>query len=81
MDHHDIPEEERDLVSDQELAIGLTELHLEGLIEFRGDGEFLPTGKGIDYAYDLFDQHSPKEKLALTILIDTIRKVVETEGE
>ena len=75
------PDEGRELISDQEAAVGLSELHIEGLIRFREEDDVQLTDKGIDFAWDLFHGHSPKEMLALTLLWDSIGQIVEAERE
>jgi len=70
-----------ELLTDQQAAVGLSELYVEGLIEFQGEDEVRLTDKGIDYAWALFHTHSPKEMLALTLLHDRITEVVDTTNE
>jgi len=77
----DLPDKDKELDDDREVAVGISELLVEGLIEFQGDAEFKLTGKGIDYAYHLFHKLSPKDQLALTLLIETIKEISETEGD
>lgn len=59
---------EDELLTDQQTAVGLSELHLSGLIFFRGDEGVHLTDEGIDYAWQLFHSHSPKEMVALSLL-------------
>ncbi len=59
---------EDELLTDQQTAVGLSELHLSGLISFRGDDELRLTDEGIEYAWQLFHNHTPKEMVALSLL-------------
>jgi len=81
VEQRDLPDKDKELDDDREVAVGISELLVEGLIEFQGDAEFKLTGKGIDYAYHLFHELSPKDQLALTLLIETIKEISETEGD
>ena len=81
MGSSEMQDSNRELISDQEAAVGLSELHIEGLIQFREEDDVQLTDKGIDYAWDLFHEHSPKEMLALTLLWDRIGRIVEVERD
>ena len=70
-----------DLLNDQETAVALSELLLEGLIEFRGEDEVQLTNKGIDYAWDLYHRHTPKEMFALTLFHSRLDEVVREKLE
>lgn len=70
-----------ELIADQDVAVGLSELYLEGLIEFMGDDALRLTDKGIDYAWKLFHQHTPKEMMTLMIFCEIVDDVVEQEME
>jgi len=74
-----MPDKERELISDKEIAVGLAELHVEELIRFRGDDEVDLTRKGIDYAWTIFHNHSPKEMVALYLVLHKIIEVVDRE--
>ncbi len=68
-----------ELLTDQQTAVGLTELVMEGLIRFRSDDEILLTDEGIDYAWALFHSHTPKEMVALSILLECLAWIEEHE--
>ncbi len=65
-----------ELMTDQQTAVGLAELELEGLINYRGEDAVELSNKGIDYAWALFHKHTPKDRLALTLLLERIRVAV-----
>ena len=81
MEQRDIPDKDEELLDDRGVAVGISELLVGGLIEFQGDDEFRLTGKGIDYAYHLFHKLSPKDRIVLTLLIETCKEISETEGD
>jgi len=72
-------ETEKEFLSNKEVLLALSECELEGLIQWRGDEEFKLTDKGIDYAWGLWQSHSPKEKIALLTLMNRIIEAVEME--
>lgn len=70
---------EKSMMSDGELAIALSEGHLEGLIEFQGDENFRLSKKGTDYAIKLWENISPKDRVILYLLFETMGVIQEIE--
>ena len=68
----------KQLLSDQQAAVALSELHLRGDVEFSESGEeWRLTSKGIDYAWEIWERFTETEKVALFGLIDAIAQAVE----
>jgi len=74
-------ETEKPLLSNEDMAVALSELHLEGLIEFRGDEAFKLTDKGLDYAFKMWEPIPPKDKVVLFYLLDLVEAIGELEKE
>lgn len=51
--------------TDEEVAVALAELQVEGLIEYDDELRFRLTPKGLDYAEKLVYAHQPKERVAM----------------
>jgi PRTRC genetic system protein C len=68
-------------MSDSELLIAEAEAELAGLIEFRGEEEFMLTDKGIDYVLALEKTMSPKDRLMFHAFNMLIQSGVAADDE
>ena len=64
---------ERPFMAEGEIAVGLSELHLAGRIEFKDDGEkFRLSDKGVDAGLALWRRLKPATKILLWSLLEYV---------
>ncbi len=75
------PTEDQELIDDRQTAVAMAELLTMGLVEFNpdNDDEVGLTDKGIDYAWDVFHSHQPRDMVALMLFWERIRPEIEDD--
>lgn len=72
---------DRELVTDQELAVALSELQLAGRLEWRGDEECCLTKEGMIYAFDLLQKHGTTERVAMMMFSQDAMEIGRSHEE
>jgi Mn-dependent DtxR family transcriptional regulator len=70
-------EEIPEVIIDAEAAVAISELLVEGLIEFKDDEDFRLTDKGIDVAWKAWKAMAPRDRLLHRMLVDYIDQINE----